>query len=84
MQGFYVIPRDAWVVLAVRIRLLPSFCLVNYLLSITGCYTMFSTDGFVGAAVDSILKEIFGFMTAKIISHFTNIGSVIINNNILA
>lgn len=44
---------------------------------------MFSTEAFFAAAVDSILNEIFGFMTAKIISHCTNIRCVQINNNIL-
>jgi hypothetical protein len=49
-----VIPRDAGVP-GGRTRLLPSFCLVNYSVSITGRYTMFSTDGIVTAAVDSII-----------------------------
>jgi len=44
---------------------------------------MLSTEAFLAAAVDSILKEVFGFMTAKIISHSVNLRSVIINNNIL-
>jgi hypothetical protein len=44
---------------------------------------MFRTEAFLAAAVDSILNEIFGFMTAKIISHSTNIRSIKINHNIL-
>jgi hypothetical protein len=44
---------------------------------------MFSTEAFLAAAVDGILNEIFGFMTAKIISHSVNLHSVIINNSIL-
>ena len=44
---------------------------------------MFGTEAFLAAAVDSILNEILGFITAKIISHSINLRSVIINNNIL-
>jgi hypothetical protein len=38
---------------------------------------MFSTEAFLAAAVDSFLNEIFGFMTANIISYSINLQSVI-------
>ena len=76
-----VIPRDVGVAPGGRTRLLSPFCLVNYLVPITERCTMFSTEAFLTTAVYSILNEIFGFMTAKIIIYSTNIHSVKISNS---